>query len=31
MHAMKRSMELRHVFCVTFGVAVAGIGGVPGR
>jgi len=28
---MKRSMELRHVFCVTFGVAVGGIGGMPGR
>jgi hypothetical protein len=28
---MKRSMELRHVFPVTFGAAVRGIGGVPDR
>jgi hypothetical protein len=30
-YGMKCSMELRHVFCVTFGVAVGGIGGMPGR
>jgi len=28
---MKRSMELGHVFPVTFGAAVRGIGGMPDR
>ena len=28
---MKRSMELGHVFLVTFGAAVRGIGGMPDR
>jgi hypothetical protein len=28
---MKRSMELRHVFLVTFVAAVGGIGGMPDR
>ena len=28
---MKRSMELGHVFLVTFGVAVRRIGGMPDR
>ena len=28
---VKPSMELRHVFCDTCGVAVGGIGGMPGR